>query len=119
MKKWEDELKRVAKKLGWHFEKDELEITLSKDSPAGQDFHVVLEADSMDKLLFLLSERIDYFNVSEETYLWLDNREHGKNGAPSDMRDIYNDMESCVVMMEELYDELYEEFLKSDEEETE
>lgn len=119
MKKWENELERIAEKLGWCFKKNELEITLSKDSPAGQDFNIVLEADSMDKFLFLLSEKIDNFDVSEETYLWLDNTGHGKNGAPHDMRDIYNDMESCVEMMDELYDELYEESIKDDEEEAE
>lgn len=43
------------------------------------------------------------FDVSEETYLWLDHSGHGQNGAPYDMRDCYNDMEACKGTIYELY----------------
>lgn len=41
------------------------------------------------------------FDVSEETYKWLDEFGHGKNGAPYDMKDVYADMESAK---EKVYD---------------
>ena len=33
------------------------------------------------------------FDMSYETYLWLDSNGHGKNNAPYDMKDVYEDME--------------------------
>lgn len=31
--------------------------------------------------------------MSYETYLWLDSNGHGKNDAPYDMKDVYEDVE--------------------------
>ena len=63
------------------------------------------EADCMQKLIdqiekrgILRDEIITYyenFDVSEEAYYWLDDSGHGKNGAPYDMKDVYEDMEEC------------------------
>ena len=39
-----------------------------------------------------------------ETYLWLDSDGHGKNGAPYDMKDLYEDMEACREIIYELYE---------------
>ena len=39
-------------------------------------------------------------------YLWLDETGHGRNGAPYDMIDIYNDMLECESIIEELIEEL-------------
>lgn len=33
------------------------------------------------------------YDVSEQTMLWLDEFGHGKNGAPYDMKDVYEDFE--------------------------
>ena len=38
----------------------------------------------------------------EEAYIWLDDSGHGKNGAPHDMKDVYEDMEACKSMLGEL-----------------
>lgn len=48
---------------------------------------------------------IDY-NPSEETYYWLDSTGHGKNGAPYEMIEVYNDMVECENMILSLYDDL-------------
>ena len=70
------------------------------------DFNFEIIADSLDEAIEKIKERCDNFDCSEETYLWLDNSGHGANGAPYNMKDLYEDMESCLEMMEELYEEL-------------
>lgn len=73
-------------------------------SPARQDFFFNVWTDgdgsSLDHDIF---EYYDNFDVSLEAYLWLDSDGHGKNGAPYDMKDVYEDMEDCAEMIKELY----------------
>jgi hypothetical protein len=71
---------------------------------SGQDFNIKITAHNLEEVIEELKERCDNFDCSEETYLWLDNTGHGTNSAPYDMRDLYNDMEACLKMMEELLD---------------
>lgn len=97
----------VAEKLDWSVAYiDGNEFTFGKYSPAGQDFSITITADSLEDAIKKIQERCDNFDCSEETYLWLDNSGHGKNGAPYDMKDLYEDMESCLEMMQEFHDEL-------------
>lgn len=79
----------------------------SKYSPAGQDFN--FSCDSEGDVEYLLNNMVSYyhdFDVCEETYIWLDDTGHGKNGAPYDMKDLYEDMEASAAMIYELYVEL-------------
>lgn len=101
-----NKLINIAEKLDWSISIDGRDITLQKYSPAGQDFNVELKAQNMQEAVMELKSRCDNFDCSEEAYLWLDNTGHGRNGAPYDMKDVYEDMEACFEMMEELYDEL-------------
>ena len=78
----------------------------SKHSPAGQDFNIEITPGNLENIINELQERCDNFDCLEETYLWLDNTGHGINGAPYNMKDLYEYMESCLEMMEKLYDEL-------------
>ena len=102
----------VAESLGWNVTIEESYINgcsfeFSKFSPAGQDFNVFIDnTGDAETLKALLYERYTNFDVSEETYLWLDDTGHGVNGAPYDMRDLYDDMEKCQEMILELYNEL-------------
>lgn len=43
------------------------------------------------------------FDVCYETYLWLDDTGHGKNGAPRDMKDLYEDMQAWEAMIHDLW----------------
>lgn len=71
-------------------------ITFSKESPAGQDFSFTVSlGESLTELEINVHNYYDSYDVSEETYLWLDNTGHGKNGAPYDMEDVLNDMKAC------------------------
>ena len=105
-----DKIIKVAEENGWSvYIEDEAEDNICFDfgkySPAGQDFHVSAELEDMeiDTLTNNLYERYSDFDVSSETYLWLDNTGHGTNGAPYDMKDLYEDMEACHGMIMELY----------------
>lgn len=79
-------------------------LLFSKYSPAGQDFNIPIEpSSSFEELLEHIKEYYDNFDVDNETYIWLDNDGHGKNGAPYRMRDVLEDMEECHRMILELY----------------
>lgn len=101
---------KIAEGLEWIVTIDKDYILFSKESPAGQDFNVEMSikaTDSMDYLADLLQERYADFDVSEETYLWLDSSGHGIKSSPHDMRDLYNDFEICEGYIKELADEVY------------
>lgn len=101
-----DKIIKVAENLGWSVTIEENDFNLQKFSPAGQDFNIEITVDNITDFVNAIREKYESFDVSEETYLWLDNTGHGKNGAPYDMRDLYNDMEACLEMMEELLEEI-------------
>lgn len=73
-------------------------------SPAGQDFGFTIDpGGSIMDLIHALYEYWDAYDVSYETFIWLDSSGHGGNGAPYDMRDCYDDMEICRGYIHELY----------------
>ena len=79
-------------------------ISFGKFSSAGQDFCFFIGVfetlrDFCDEIYNCYSN----FDVSEETYLWLDESGHGKNGAPWDMKEVYEDMEECKGFINDLY----------------
>jgi len=95
-----------AEELGWSITKKG-DYQIGKFSPAGQDFSIYIEAnDDPDLFVDNIYEKYENFDVSEETYLWLDESGHGKNGAPYDIMDLYNDMVECKKMILELHYEL-------------
>ena len=106
MKKFIKNITEVSEKLDWTLTIDKNNFMFSKYSPVGQDFNVEIEADTLEEVVKKIQERCNNFDCSEETYLWLDNSGHGVNGAPYDMKDVYEDMEACLEMMEELRDEI-------------
>jgi len=93
--------------LDWNVNKYEDSLELSIYSSAGQDFSInVSIGEDKDNFLSNLYEVYENFDVSYETYLWLDNTGHGINGAPYEMIDVYKDMEECKESILELYNEL-------------
>ena len=99
-----NKITEVAESLGWSVRIDKNDCLFSKFSPAGQDFNIEFKAEDLDEVIEKMKDRCDNFDCSEETYLWLDDTGHGANGAPYDMKDLYEDMEACLKMMEELYE---------------
>lgn len=81
----------------------------SKYSPAGQDFNFICDSEgSVECLLNNILSYYQDFDCCKETYIWLNDTGHGTNGAPYDMKDLYEDMEACADMVYDLYVELKE-----------
>lgn len=77
-------------------------VCFSKYSPARQDFSISFDVSpDMTDFIPSLNQRIADYDVSEEAYVWLDESGHGKNGAPYDMKDLYEDIEACKNMTQE------------------
>lgn len=87
---------------------------ISKYTSAGQDWGIELTINNdINKVYEDIKSIYNSFDPSEEAYLWLDNTGHGKNGAPYEMIDVYNDMVECKNYINELC-ELVLEFVRSE-----
>jgi len=95
---------------GWHISDcSDNTFYFSKYSPAGQDFGFEVEGDDVEEIADEIYKYYDDFDPSYEAYLWLDETGHGRNGAPYNMKDLYEDMEACQDMILELHDIIEEE----------
>ena len=70
------------------------------------DFTIYVEASNAEELIREVSDYVDDFDISRETYYWLDSSGHGQNGAPYDMRDCYEDIERFYKQAEILAETL-------------
>ena len=79
-------------------------VSIQKYSPCGRDFSFDIDTEN-DVYCFLnnILECMIGFDVSYETYIYLDNTGHGTNGAPYDMSDLYDDTETCYGYIEDVY----------------
>ena len=125
MEKRFEKIYEIAQSEGWEVDysyTDEKETIVSfsfeKYSPAGRDFYFevcVQNEDDEYSLYYNVADAIDTywegFDVSYETYIWLDENGHGKNGAPYDMSDVYKDTESCEKMIGDLCRSFYDKDL--------
>ena len=101
----ENPLLNYVEKMRPLFDKEEFALTynkrsmtymFSKTSPAGQDFSFEVDIGcDIEDFCDIVDSYYEDFDVSYETYLWLDDTGHGKNGAPYDMKDLLEDMEAC------------------------
>ena len=102
-----NDIRIIAEKLGWtvtwYKNNDRTNfVTFSQYSPAGQDFNVEFDYKTLREIKDKLREYCDSYDPSYEAYLWLDDDGHGKNGAPYEMVDVYNDMVACKEMIDKL-----------------
>lgn len=77
--------------------------SLGKFSSAGQDFSINVEGETVEEIIESIYEAHENFDPSYEAYLWLDDTGHGKNGAPYEMVDVYNDMLECKEFIYDLF----------------
>lgn len=113
-----EKIYRIAEREGWQvsdgflLKKDAEKVFFSfeKYSPAGQDFYFevfVPNEEGEDTFYENVAEAIDKywegFDVCYETYIWLDETGHGRNGAPYDMKELYEDMQACQDMIHDLW----------------
>lgn len=109
-------VEEIAEENGWIVEVnsdngDDWTFEFFKGSPAGQDFSFCaeMEDNNVDSLIDNIYARYSDYDCSEKAYIWLDNTGHGVNGAPYDMKEVYEDMEACQQMMLDLHDALQNE----------
>lgn len=100
-------IEMIAEELGWTvtWSKDDYGtkfVMFSNYSPEGQDFNVEFDYKNLIEIKDKLREYYDSYDPSYEAYLWLGNDGHGKNGAPYEMIDVYNDMVACEEMIDKL-----------------
>ena len=89
---------KIAEALEWNFHNCDNYIIFSKHTSKEQEINLEIDKEEANCLACIAREakqRHESFDVSEEAYLWLDNFGHGKNGAPYDMKDVYEDMEEA------------------------
>ena len=87
-------------------DEEEYYFEFGKYSNCGRDFTFSIFFNTLDDISDIADKIYEYyedFDVSYETYIWLDNFGHGMNGAPDDMLDVYNDTKQCKGFIEELY----------------
>ena len=102
----------VATGLGWQASTTKYEkrvvCDLQQNTPKGQDVNVSAEMKDgdFDRFLCELENFYEGFDPDYETYLWIGNDGHGKNGAPYHIKDIVTDMEEAEKMIETLYETL-------------
>ena len=120
-----EKIYEIAEREGWqvdysYTDEQETEVTFSfeKYSPAGQDFYFEVSVPNDDEEDIFYDNVADAiftywedFDVCQETYIWLDENGHGKNGAPYDMSDVYKDTESCEKMIDDLWRAFYDKDL--------
>ena len=83
---------------------DDGSYEFGKYSPEGQDFRFTISGDTKEEFIRNISEYYHGYDASYEAYIWLDTDGHGKNGAPYDMKDVYEDMVACREFIWELYE---------------
>ena len=91
-------------KKGYRTEIDGNTITFYKKAPNGLDFsfEVDIGDDINDFSRNIYKTFMDY-DISYETYLWLDNTGHGKNGAPYELEDILEDIKACEQYIQDAH----------------
>ena len=96
MKKEFKQIVKLAKEMGWDTTIDEdktenysvFTFTLIKPYQLDFSFSVEAENNSVFSLLDNMSYYLSAYDVSEETYLRLDEQGHGKKGYPYDMEEV-------------------------------
>lgn len=90
-KDWKDLVKEIANGLGWSVDIDDNNnFMFEKDIQFQRNIGFMVTADNIESLCKEVSDYYFNFDVSYETYSWLDEKGHGKNGAPYDMSDVYD-----------------------------
>lgn len=107
MENYIDKVKKIADDLAWNVKIDDCNINFQKYASLHQECCFNLEiAETFKEFCDIFYNYYQGFDCSYETYLCLDETGHGKNGAPYEMIDVYNDMKEYERDLYELYKEI-------------
>ena len=98
---------------GWHHNERNY-VELSKYSPAGEDFSMIIDFDKEDiisSFLKNLKDSKNNFSPEEHAEMWLGSR--GKNSIPNSIRVLLNDADAIKQMIFELWDRLSDNLQKA------
>lgn len=105
-----EDVKAKLEEICWSTQEDEKYIDFSTCSDFGGDIDIVIDkGKNLIELAHNIYEYWDNYDVSYEASLWIGEDGHGKNGAPYDLKDIYEDMEGVKNMINDLYNVINEE----------
>lgn len=103
-------VRNIIEAEGWSIVSDKSDyIELQIFSPAGEDCSPMFWVEgenNINGLLSSLNHYIEYYDIDNEVYIWLDNSGHGMDGAPYHIEDILNDKKWFLNKLKELKDEL-------------
>lgn len=110
-----NDLKKLLEKaedLDWNYtiwnESDKRNyVELSKYSPLGEYFSMIIDFDTKPPVLSFLDNLREYhmsFDPDEHAEMWIPKR--GENGVPKSIRDLIDDAEDIEDMIWELWDVL-------------
>lgn len=104
--------KKLIKKIEEHdfsvYEDDE-GYDFRKYSSEGQDFGFYIHNENtLEEFANAVLYYYEGYDPSEEASYWIGQDGHGKNGAPYEMIDVYNDMVECKSYIYELYEIILE-----------
>lgn len=105
-----EDVKAKVDEIGWSVYENEKDIDFSTWSAFGGDIDIIIDkGKNLIDLAHNIYEYWDNYDVSYEASLWIGEDGHGKNGAPYDLKDIYEDMEGVKNMINDLYNVINEE----------
>lgn len=89
---------------GINYKEQNTLFEFSKFSPGGRDFsfEVEMKCANINSLIENIDTYYENFDVDYETYIWLDQWGHGKNGAPYRLRAVLEDVEATEKMVDKL-----------------
>ncbi len=89
---------------GINYKEQNTLFEFSKFSPGGRDFsfEVEMKCANINSLIENIDTYYENFDVDYETYIWLDQWGHGKNGAPYRLRAVLEDVEATEKMIDKL-----------------
>lgn len=82
-------------------------VNFASHSPCGEDigFEVYKEDYTFDDIFDEVMANFKYFDVDEHAVMWYET--HGKNGAPTDLRTLFNDAQAIKNMYGYLYMQMF------------
>lgn len=97
-------LEPLFAKEGYRTEINYDTVTFYKKAPKGLDFSFEVNiGDDIEDFARNIHNLFMDYDVSYETYLWLDNTGHGKHGAPYELEDVLEDIQKCELYINDAH----------------